>query len=157
MHYARLRKRGTAGGASPEVQARGVKCSVEGCAGAVKSRGLCEMHYARHRNRGEVGPAEALPRRGPDSSRWAGGRYQSTAGYWSRYLPDHPAARKSGYVYEHRLVAEEQLGRRLTADEVVHHINHDPSDNRPENLAVMTAAEHAAVHAEDRRRAEVAS
>lgn len=28
----------------------------------------------------------------------------------------------------------------------VHHINHDPSDNRPENLQIMTAREHQNLH-----------
>jgi hypothetical protein len=37
----------------------------------------------------------------------------------------------------------------------VHHLNHDTSDNRPENLVHMTPAEHAAHHAASQRRVDV--
>lgn len=63
--------------------------------------------------------------------------------YWSVMTVD-------GYRYEHRLVAEETLGRSLTDDEVIHHINGDGLDNRPENLMVMTALEHLQHHAKER-------
>lgn len=48
-----------------------------------------------------------------------------------------PMARKDGYVMEHRLIMAIALGRCLKRIEVVHHRNHDPKDNRLENLELF--------------------
>jgi hypothetical protein len=50
------------------------------------------------------------------------------------------------YVREHRLVVESYLGRKLLPDEIVHHINGDKTDNRIENLEVMSRSEHCVLH-----------
>lgn len=49
---------------------------------------------------------------------------------------DHHLADCRGYAYEHRLVAEATLGRRLHPHELVHHIDHDKQNNAPANLRV---------------------
>lgn len=47
---------------------------------------------------------------------------------------------------EHRHVMEQHLGRQLSRHEVVHHLNGDKYDNRPENLQVMSLSEHSRLH-----------
>jgi hypothetical protein len=51
-----------------------------------------------------------------------------------------------GWEREHRVVAQPGT------NQVVHHINGDPTDNRQENLEIMTQAEHARLHLPERKR-----
>ena len=50
-------------------------------------------------------------------------------------------------IPEHRAVIEELLGIKLDKNQVVHHLNGDKKDNRPENLQVMDWREHSRLHA----------
>jgi len=48
---------------------------------------------------------------------------------------------------EHRVIAEQLIGRKLKTNEIVHHINDDPKDNRLENLMLMDRTIHTKLHA----------
>lgn len=68
-------------------------------------------------------------------------------GYIAYYLPNHHLANKAGLVYEHILIAERILKRRLSKEEVVHHKDLNRSNNNQDNLMVFkTNGDHARFH-----------
>lgn len=78
---------------------------------------------------------------------WKGGQVNDGRGRILIYTPNHPNPNWKGtHVYRYRLVIEKHLGRYLHKKEVVHHKNGDHSDDRLENLEIMTQAEHARLH-----------
>jgi len=55
---------------------------------------------------------------------------------------EHHLADVNGYAYEHRIVAEEKIGRRLIKGEIVHHLDENRLNNDPENLSVEPSRWH---------------
>lgn len=87
-------------------------------------------------------------RKGKAGGHNKGGRIKDAFGYILLWIPGHPnakAGRDKSYVYEHRFVMSEHLGRPLTKDEFVHHKNGIKDDNRIENLEIMTKKVHKGV------------
>jgi HNH endonuclease len=82
---------------------------------------------------------------GTANPQWKGGVRRSK-GYIFVQMPEHPNAGPTGYVRQHALVMSQHLGRPIAANEVVHHKNEDRTDNRLENLEVMTRSAHHSLH-----------
>lgn len=81
---------------------------------------------------------------------FGGHKKKRTDGYITIYCPKHPFATKDGYVMEHILIMERAIGRYITREEVVHHKNHIRTDNRLENLELMTFKAHSGLHMKER-------
>lgn len=139
-----------------------MRCSVEGCNKALKYLGMCGMHYKRWWRHGDVhycdnrttitNFAKCLVEDCEERGAWKGYcpiHYNRMYKYNRTYRVIAPRGcgtiNSGGYivltvngrrVYEHVLIAEKALGRKLPLDAVVHHIDLDPSNNDPNNLVI---------------------
>ena len=83
---------------------------------------------------------------------YKGGHTVLHGGYVYEFSPYHLSANVWGWVPQHRLVGEDIVGRPLiqstkpSVKECVHHKNEIKTDNRPENLEVMTFSAHRSHH-----------
>lgn len=78
-------------------------------------------------------------------------------GYYWIYMPQHPLSTKSGYIREHRLVAEQYLlteensiiidqKKYLNPKFDVHHKDFNKLNNVPNNLQILSRSEHQKLH-----------
>jgi len=122
-------------------------CSVDGCIRTRHGNGICLMHYKRVRNNGTT----ELQQRGLGPSSLLPGftRVKSDGGYVRLANYSHPSG-KVVRVMEHRAVMEAHLGRELTPDENVHHINGVRDDNRIDNLELWSSMQPSGQRIEDK-------
>lgn len=133
----------TAGGKAydlgPLILAMPKPCSVADCSLPVESHGYCAKHAQRFRRYGD--PLHVTP----ETVRRANNR----AAQLARFEPSHvkpTTYRKQHGRHEHRVVAEEILGRSLQPGEIVHHVDGDRHNNHPSNLQVMRQDAHIREH-----------
>lgn len=111
-------------------------CKITDCEKPVRriASGLCSMHEKRLRTHGDV-------------------NYVTPREIWLTACREaqKKAAKPTSYRklfgrHEHRVVAEQKIGRPLGRGEVVHHIDGDKHNNHPDNLLVISQADHLRVH-----------
>lgn len=154
MHYARQRRRGTAGGAEKQHAGpyAGQQCSVPDCESKARSLGMCTAHYKRYKRWGnpqirrpvtdpatrfwsKVDKAGPIPSTRPGLGAcwvWVAGRANTGYGVF------HPA--RGVNVLAHRWVYEQAVGA-LDPLMVVDHLCRNRACVNPDHLEQVTNEE----------------
>lgn len=116
------------------------ECALEGCTRKAPAHKWCDMHQHRVDKFGEPGPVERLTAKPGEARRIDSNGYVVVSDYKGR----------KGGALEHRVVMMEHLGRELSRQEQVHHINGDRQDNRLENLELWSTSQPAGQRIQDK-------
>ena len=141
-------KKGQGKYCSPECKSK-AQISPANCRCRVCGKKYRARPSRLHRGEGQYCSLKChgIAAQGNGSPLWKGGRKYSTDGYVQIFSPLHPAAKTRPYVFEHRIVMEEKLGRFLKQIERVHHIDGNKKNNAPENLMLFpNETEHKKFH-----------
>ena len=117
-------------------------CDVANCERLHDRHGLCSMHNHRQERHGSL-DKPVHPRTLPLLTV----RTDSSSGY------NHIRTKErtiNGWVFEHRYVMEQHVGRPLLTHENVHHINGIRDDNRIENLELWSTSQPAGQRVADK-------
>lgn len=120
-------------------------CAVEGCDRPHLARALCSRHWQQWKS----GKLDYTP---PDLHVPQHKKYvmkrQPARGFLTPqgYRAFLVGGRYGKQMKEHRIVMERALGRPLTPDETVHHIDGDKLNNHISNLQILSRSEHTRLH-----------
>jgi hypothetical protein len=139
-HYSRLLRNGDAK-VTNKVSKYNKNCDVVydngySCNKKAYSKEYCQKHYRAFRKYGNPLTNMAHP--------------ENPSNYIDVFMPGHPNARKDGYIFEHRLVMANHLGRPLINGENVHHKNGNRKDNSLENLELWSSIQPSGQRVEDK-------
>lgn len=112
----------------------------------VRTCRLCGKEFVSGAHFGRAANATYCSKRCTGLAKSQGGWKWTTDGRLAVRLRDA----RQNQLYS-RCLMEGHLKRHLTWDEIVHHINGDRTDDRIENLMVVSRAEHPTLHREDIR------
>lgn len=130
-HYQRVLRRSSIPIGAPLRKGKSM-CKVEACDRGADAGGYCKAHYKRVLKHGH--PQADIPIREAD------GTGHMSHGYQQINVPKElrHLSRGKTKIAEHRFVLAKYLGRALSSDEHVHHINGVKTDNRLENLELWS-------------------
>lgn len=111
-------------------------CSVDGCSDDAKTKGLCGRHYMRIKRYGD-------PHYVTSNEQF---RINCREAAVAKKAAKPTTYKKLHNRHEHRVVAEAMLGRPLKRGEIVHHKDGNRHNNAPDNLEIMSQAEHLRLH-----------
>lgn len=112
----------------------------------------CSSKISGRKNKGRISKTRGIPqpnRRGKNSPTWKGGEYVASDGYKMVRVNSGTLNRKSGwnqYQKEHVYLIEKELNRKLTKNEIVHHIDGNKLNNSLNNLWLCDHSKHRTAH-----------
>lgn len=121
------------------------KCLVDGCEDDTSKggKGYCGKHAQRNRRHGD--PTYVTPKnvRAMKNRMAHLENSQAQKNTYKKFYGKH----------EHRVIGEQLAGRKLNSNEHVHHIDGDKHNNHPSNLMILSAKDHATLHAKRKKNA----
>lgn len=85
-------------------------------------------------------------KRGKEVPNFTGKSQITNHNYVLLYKPNHCECMLNGYVLEHRYKISNKLKRKLKSSEIIHHIDANRTNNKLNNLLILTRIEHAKLH-----------